>query len=131
MRKGYEGCPAFDHFDYEPILKWAAEHHNATIEWDDTTVSGRGVVVKHDPRMAWWSLSWDAGFIGFDHIPENTHEAETKARKTAALFIYFWSLGCDPGLADKAASAYVENVSMDRFHIDEDRPWSPDSGHAG
>lgn len=96
-------CPEFDHFDYEPILKWA----EAEVVWEDTFVDGHGN--KHvRPDRAYWTLFWKPGFIGFDCI--RNKEDEPKARMAAALFIYLWCKGVSASIADNCASLYASNV---------------------
>jgi hypothetical protein len=100
-----EECPDFDDFDYEPILTWA----NAKVVWDDTFVDGHGNKYVR-PNMAFWTLIWSKGFIGFDCIRKK--EDEATARKASALFIYLWSKGVETGVASNCADLYARHVKV-------------------
>lgn len=111
--KPYCDCPKFDHFEYEHILEWAETNFDAKVIWEEDFYSHKHGVRKLT-ELAHWLLSWKKGFIGFDHLHENTEENKQKARMTAALFIYLWCIGVDAGLADNLATHYVLNVEIER-----------------
>lgn len=112
MRENCEDCPEFDDFDYEKVLTWAAEKHEATVTWDDEVIDSKGNRTS-SPKYAMWALSWNDGVIGMDHLPHK--EDEEKARKTAALFIYLWSCGVTAMIAHHCADQYVKHLEFERL----------------
>lgn len=107
----YAECPEFEDHNFEQILDWAKKTFDAQVSWSDQFTDGETVYTK--PELAYWSLVWKPGFIGFDHLRSKDDEAA--ARKTAALFIYLWCLGVCASIADRCASAYVMNCTVRRL----------------
>lgn len=103
-----EESPQFDDFEYEKILQWAG----AKVTFADEFVNGRTGEKIKIKKEAYWELFWEHGFIGFDGFRK---EDEIKARKAAALFIYLWTRGVDPGVAERCATAYVLSYSISKI----------------
>lgn len=98
-----ELVPAFDHFNYQEILDWAAEHAEAKVEWINTFVDSHGR--KHDDnRNALWSFYWKFGVIGLDEFRKYQGE---NAKMAAALFIFLYLKGIPADIADRSSTAYV------------------------
>lgn len=102
-------CPGFKRGDnIEAILEWA----QASVEWSDTTVNGKGEC-RHRPELAHWSLVWKPGFIGFCSIREDTPEDMRRAKFASALFIYLWCQDVDAAVAAHCAEAYINYYKVE------------------
>lgn len=104
MSEPKEVSPQFDDFDSEPILKWG----EASVEWCDEFVNGLGEKKKIE-EFEHWSLGWKHGVIGFDGLGKDD---EVKARKAGALFIYLWTRGVSPDIAERCAVSYVLSYTI-------------------
>jgi hypothetical protein len=114
-------CPEWndDPEKVDAILEWA----NASVEWSDTFVSpkrGGGedeVVRTRRPELAYWSLVWRPGFIGFMSVREDTPKDRSRARAASALFIHLWCKRVDAAISAHCAEAYVNYY---KCHFEDD-----------
>lgn len=84
------------------------EEHNVELRYSDVVVNGLGEK-RHAPELGSWSLSWSHGVIGLDSVPEGDEE---QAQLAAAMFIYLWLKGVDPGLSSQLAEVYAAKYQI-------------------
>lgn len=87
------------------ILAHASTLFELDVAYCDEFVDSEGTVTKH-PELAWWSMSWVYGTIGFCALGRSDQEAEGRA--AAAIFVWLWKYkGVEANVAERLAEAYV------------------------
>jgi len=93
----------FDETQHPTVLAYL-DKECVVVEWTQCVVDADGNVTDLGEAEGGWSYRCPNGVLSFLSIPK---DAQEKAELAAALCRWFWTLGIDVAICERAAEAYV------------------------